>query len=143
MDAKAIDAELKKIDGKKNIPNTAGLDVSGGSEYDKTTSKKGTGSRANLEQNLKTESQADINTTRTFKKNNQTDTRLNKTGRYETPRLFTNRTGYGKVAWRGTDKLALWEMANAVDVILMGATKIDKMTGSVGRVGETTDKPSF
>lgn len=111
--------------------------------YDKEKSKKGTGSRANLEQNLKTESQADVNTTRTFTKNNQTDTRLNKTGRYETPRLFTNRTGYGKVAWRGTDKLALWEMANAVDTILMGATKIDKMTGSVGRVGETTEKPSF
>jgi len=108
-----------------------------------TDTKKGTSLKENLKQVLETDTKENVNKTKTFLDNQQVDQRRNITGRYETPRLFTNRTGYVKSNWQATDKFAAWEVVGAVDALLSSATSIDAQTGSVGRVGQSSDSPSY
>jgi hypothetical protein len=141
VDDYSQDPKLSGIDGKtlsappKGIPSTP--------KYELTTSKKGQTSKDKLKQLTGSKTQQDVNRTNTYTKDNQTDRRTNRTNRYETPRLFTNRTGYVKSAWTATDKFAAWEVVGAVDALLAGATMVNADTGSVGRVGQGTDAPQY
>jgi len=136
------DATYKPPLNKYDAAGTA-IDASGGKEYEAQSKLEGSSSADTLQQSLKTNNKQNENVTSTNKDNNQDDNRKVTTGRYETPRLFTNRTGYVKSNWKATDKFAAWEVVGAVDALLAGATNIDADTGSVGRVGESTDKPSY
>lgn len=129
------------INGKTGITAPAGIPAT--PKYELTTSKKGQTSKDKLKQLTGAKSQQDVNRTNTYTKDNQTDRRTNRTNRYETPRLFTNRTGYVKSAWTATDKFAAWEVVGAVDALLAGATMVNSDTGSVGRVGQGTDAPQY
>jgi len=112
-------------------------------QYRETDTKKGSSLKENLKQVLETDTKENENKTKTFLDNEQLDQRRNITGRYETPRLFTNRSGYVKSSWKATDKFAAWEVVGAVDALLSSATSIDADTGSVGRVGQSSDSPSY
>lgn len=129
-------AATGEIAGVTPDPNTQNI-------YKEKDTKKGDSFKENLKQVLETSTQENENETTTFVDNSQEDKRKNITGRYETPRLFTNRTGYVKSSWKATDKFAAWEVVGAVDALLQSATNIDADTGSVGRVGQSSDAPSY
>jgi len=130
------------VDSKAGVTPVT-MDATGAKTATVTDTKKGTSLRENLKQVLETDTKENVNKTKTFLDNQQVDQRRNITGRYETPRLFTNRTGYVKSSWKATDKFAAWEVVGAVDALLSSATSIDAQTGSVGRVGQSSDSPSY